>query len=405
VREQSLKRSKAMSEDRGRKGPAKNAPTRKAPSGGPPSGEPPPGKALAKTTSAKRAPAKKPASAAAAAKKAPAKKAPAKKTSAREATAKKTLAAKRVIAARPPARREPQRGTLRDRLRTAPVRGLGAGDADVVATGPSTPPEPVAAAPRRGTVGEIAVSRHAKILREAKQKKPVVTAPGGKQDRDQSDRQRDRSFGKVLASRDVHAIAAESLKRLEAGRLSDVKTGLQAAEAELKGLRRERERLEKEEDAEKLALIDGYILLAEAEAQAGQALLKFAETARARKGAITLVGRVLAASGKPRVDAEIFFVDDDGEVVPEIAPLKPDARGLVWIGLNKDQAASVIERGGRLSARARVSGKVVAADPFTARVRQGSVYQFDLRIKGDKPGQPSQRPGSPARRGDRTRGG
>lgn len=394
-----------MSDIPGRKRPAKKAPTKTAPTRKRPPKKAPAEKAPVKKAPAKVAPPKKAPIKKAPAKKAPVKEAPVKKAPAKKAAAKKALPVKRVISARPPARREPQRGGLRDRLRTAPVRGAGGGDADVVAVRPSTPTETITAGPRRGTVAVIPGSRQGNIVRELKKKKRVVTGPGGKQDGDQSDRQRDESFSKVLASRNVHMIATESLKRFEDGRLSDVKMGLKAAEAELNGLRRERERLEKEEDADKLALIDGYILLAEAEAQAGQALLKLAETARAQKGVITLIGRVLTASGKPQADAQIFFVDDDGKVVQEIDPLKPDAEGLIWIGLNEDQAKSVIKRGGRLSARARVSGKVVAADPFTARVREGSVYQFDLRIKGDKPGRPGKRPGRPGRGGDVTRRG
>lgn len=324
-----------------------------------------------------------------------AKKARAKKATAKKATAKKALPGKRVISERPPARREPRRGGLRDRLRTASVTGADGGDPDVDVIRPSRPAETIITAPRRGAVA-VSGSRRGNLVRELEKRKRVVTGPGGKAGTEQTSRRRDETFRKVLASRDVQVIAAESLKRLEDGRLSDIETGSRAAEAELKGLRNERERLEKEQDVDKLALIDGYIRLAEAEAQAGQAFLRLAERARAQKGVITLIGRVLTASGKPPADAQIFFVDESDEVVREIEPLEPDADGLIWIGLNEDQAKSMIKRGGRLSARARVARKVVAADPFTARVTEGSVYQFDLRIKDDgrdRPGKPPDRPG------------
>ena len=307
------------------------------------------------------------------------------------------LAGRRVIAARPPARREPPRGSLRDRFRTAPVTGTGGGDADVVAVPPAAPSNATAGALRRGAVAVATGSRQGNLVRELRKRKPVVTGPSGRPDREQREPQRDESFGKVLASRDIRIIGTECLKRLEGARLTEVKTGVQAAEAELRVLRLERERLEQQQDTDRLALIDGYIRLVAAEAHAGRSLLKLATTARRQKGVMTLVGRVLAASGKPAADAQVFFVDEKGEIVKNIAPIKPDDEGLVWVALDKEQARMVIQRGGRLSARAQVSGKVVAADPFTARMKEGSVYQFDLRVRDDSPVLPGVRPGKPPR--------
>lgn len=349
----------------------------------------------------RKTPAKKTAAKKATAKKAVAKKAAAKKTTAKKAAATATNEAtttRRVIAARAPQRSEPQRGSLRDRLRTAEVTGAGSGDAERVALSRApTADTKAAAGPRLGSVATPTGSRAANLVRNLSSASRVFTGPSGSPS-GRPTGAADTSFAQVIARKDTDAIVAETLKRLETARISDVDKGLRAAEAELAQLRKERERLDKAADADKLTLIDGYIQIAEAEAESGKTILKLVEKARAQKGVITVIGRVSDASGKPPANAEVYFVDASGKSVEELAPVKPDDDGVVWIGLSAAQAEALVKRGGQISARARVAGKDVAADPFTARVKTGSVYQFDLRIRtGASGGSIGRSPGSPGR--------
>lgn len=315
------------------------------------------------------------------------KKAAAKKTAVKKAPAKKAAAPatpKRVIAERPPQRSEPQRGSLRDRLHTASVAGAGSGEAEAISRPAPATTTTATTGPRNGSVAILTGSRRGNLKRDLTDAGRVFTgpiAPAGERD----DRKPDTGLGDVIGRRNTQAITAEVLKRTEAARINDVKMGLLATEAELKLLRRERERLAERADAEKLALIDDYIQLATAEAESNRTVLAYVDRARDQKGRVTLIGRVADADGQPQVEAQVYFVDSSDKTVSEIPPAKPDSEGVVWIALNDEQTKAVIKRGGQLSARAQLDGKEVAADPFAARIRKGSVYQFDLGIRDGKP--------------------
>jgi hypothetical protein len=284
----------------------------------------------------------------------------------------------RVLAARAPlAAAEPAQGTLRDRLRGATVTGAAA-----AALGAR--PAHARPAPDRPTVATRALpsTRPKGVLPGARPDRPAITAPGPIRNRGEAD----DSFAEALRSRKVEAIEAETLRRLEASRQRLIAEDARAAEAELKILQAEQARLAEKGDARRAALIADYAALVAAEITTARRTLRdVARVKQSGRGAATLAGRVLDAAGKPVADAEVVFVDQQGEPLSFLPAARTDDDGAVWVALNADQLGALAQRGGRLSAQARVGGRVVATDAFAAPLAARGAYVFDLRVSADRP--------------------
>jgi hypothetical protein len=285
--------------------------------------------------------------------------------------------AQRVLAARAPQVAEPARGTLRDRLRTASVTGAAA-----LALGAR--PTPARPAPDRpaAPTPTLNPTRPKGVLTVARPDRPPIVAPGAARDRGEAD----DSFAEALRSRKVEAIEAETLRRLEASRQRLIADDARAAEAELKILQAEQARLVEKGDARRGRLIADYAALVSTGIDAARRSLRdVARVKQAGRGAATLAGRVLDAAGKPVAGADVVFLDPQGEPLSFLPAARTDGDGAVWVTLNDDQLALLSQRGGRISAQARVDGRVVATDAFAAPLAARGAYVFDLRAGADRP--------------------
>jgi hypothetical protein len=233
-----------------------------------------------------------------------------------------------------------------------------------------------------------------------------VIGPGFARDRGDED----DSLRKALSSRDPDAIQAETVKRLEAGRVRFIEESVAARATELAALQREQARLAEKGDTRRAAVIRDYAGLVAAELSAARRTLRDIERVRkAGKGEAILAGRVLDAAGAPVAEADVVFVDAQGEVLSVIPPVRADADGAVWVALNAEQLKAVTERGGRLSAQARVGGRIVASDAFSAPLTSRGAYTFDLRAAdgsragGGQPVRPADAGGASLNEGGATR--
>lgn len=191
----------------------------------------------------------------------------------------------------------------------------------------------------------------------------------------------DRSFGRVLRTKAVDRIVPETLERLEAGRRLYAQQVVAAAEAELKLLAEERDRVEREEPNElRLARLDRLIGVVEAELADGRFVLTEIERAVVPTAdGWTVLGRILSRDGAPPKGAEVVFLDERGEPIKDIAVLKSDADGTVRQVIPGELVKRLAAQNTQVAAAARINGRVVVIDENRVPVRAGGLYQFDLR--------------------------
>ena len=194
----------------------------------------------------------------------------------------------------------------------------------------------------------------------------------------------DRSFARVLSTRDKDKIVPDVVQRLETGRQRFVAESVIAAERELQILQAEQTRLNEEGDetGRKQQRLTRLVSVVEVDLGGhrftGEAVKRMAEPI---KGGWTVVGRALDQQGRPLPDATLLFQDASGQAVGALGSVKLDDDGMVRHVYEPDVVAGLAEQGVRVGAVIRVGRRNVAVDKAKVRVGPNRTYQFELRLE------------------------